>query len=55
MECGVLTDSGETVEVTSRHSDTKLKQTVQCEVLTDNGETVEGRSRHSDTELKQTV
>ena len=48
VQCKVLTDSGQTVEGSSGHSDTE--QTVQCEVLTDSGQSVEGSIGHSDTE-----
>jgi len=49
MQCQVLTDSGQTIENSSGHSDTE-QQTIRCELLTDRGEGAEGSSGHSDTE-----
>jgi len=49
----VLTDNGQTVEDSSRHSYTE--QTVQCEVLTDSGENLEDRSGRSNTEQKEST
>jgi len=49
VQCEVLTDSGQTVEDSSGHSDTEPK-TVQCDVLTDSGQILEDCSGQSDTE-----
>ena len=48
VQCEVLTDIWQTVEGSSRHSDTERTDgTVRG---TDSGQTVEGSSGHSDTE-----
>ena len=49
VQCGLLTDSGQSVEGSNGHSDTEPSDGT-VGVLTDSGQTVEDSSRHSDTE-----
>jgi len=50
VEYEAQTNSGQTVEDSSGHSDPERQKTVHCKVLTGSGQTVEDSSGHSDTE-----
>ena len=52
MQCGLLTDSGQSVEDACEHIDTKLIH-VPCEVLADNRQNLDINSGYSDKELRQ--
>ena len=49
VQCGLLTDSGQSAEGSNGHSDTEPSDDT-VGVLTDSGQTVEDSSRNSDTE-----